>query len=58
MAKEGEYVTLRLASSEMRLVHGNCMATIGEVGNAEHELLVARQGGQEPLAGQASEGAW
>src|SRR5690349_2436092 len=39
MAKEGEYVTLRLASTEMRRVHGSCLATIGEVGNAEHELL-------------------
>ncbi len=39
MAKEGEYVTLRLPSSEMRMIHGTCMATIGEVGNAEHELL-------------------
>lgn len=38
VAKEGEYVTLRLASSEMRRVHGRCLATIGEVGNAEHEL--------------------
>ncbi|MGH7665520.1 MAG: 50S ribosomal protein L2 [Gemmatimonadaceae bacterium] len=38
VAKEGEYVTLRLASSEMRLVFGRCLATIGEVGNAEHEL--------------------
>src|SRR3990170_4507184 len=39
VAKEGEYVTLRMASTEMRLVHGNCLATIGTVGNAEHELL-------------------
>ena len=39
MAKEGDYVTLRMASTEMRRVHGNCLATIGEVGNAEHELL-------------------
>jgi large subunit ribosomal protein L2 len=39
VAKEGDYVTLRLGSSEMRLVHGLCMATIGTVGNAEHELL-------------------
>jgi len=38
VAKEGEYVTLRMGSTEMRLVHGNCMGTIGEVGNAEHEL--------------------
>ena len=39
VAREGEYVTLRMASTEMRLVHASCMATIGEVGNAEHELL-------------------
>jgi large subunit ribosomal protein L2 len=39
VAKEGDYVTLRMPSTEMRLVHGNCLATIGEVGNAEHELL-------------------
>jgi large subunit ribosomal protein L2 len=38
VAKEGEYVTLRMASTEMRLVHGLCLATIGEVGNSEHEL--------------------
>src|SRR5215207_9853286 len=31
VAKEGEYVTLRMGSTEMRLIHGNCMATIGEV---------------------------
>jgi large subunit ribosomal protein L2 len=38
VAKEGEYVTLKMPSTEVRLVHGNCLATIGEVGNAEHEL--------------------
>ncbi len=37
MAKEGEYVTLRLRSTEVRLIHGNRLATIGEVGNSEHE---------------------
>lgn len=37
MAKEGNYVTLRLPSGEMRMVHATCRATIGEVGNAEHE---------------------
>jgi large subunit ribosomal protein L2 len=39
VAKEGEYVTVRMASTEMRLIHGDCLATVGEVGNAEHELL-------------------
>ncbi len=38
VAKEGEYVTLRMPSTEMRLVHMRCLATIGEVGNSEHEL--------------------
>ncbi|RYG24009.1 50S ribosomal protein L2 [bacterium] len=37
MAKEGNYVTLRLPSNEMRMVHNTCRATVGEVGNAEHE---------------------
>jgi large subunit ribosomal protein L2 len=38
VAKEGDYVTLRMASTEMRMIHGNCLATIGTVGHAEHEL--------------------
>ena len=39
VAKEGEYVTLRMPSTEMRMIHRRCLATIGEVGNAEHELV-------------------
>jgi large subunit ribosomal protein L2 len=38
VAKEGEYVTLRMPSTEMRLIHQRCLATIGTVGNEEHEL--------------------
>ena len=38
VAKEGEYVTLRLGSTEMRRIHQRCLGTIGEVGNSEHEL--------------------
>lgn len=37
MAKEGSRVTLRLPSGEVRLFHVLCRATVGEVGNAEHE---------------------
>lgn len=37
MAKEGNYVLLRMPSSELRQVHRNCQATIGQVGNLEHE---------------------
>lgn len=38
VAKEGEYATLRLRSSEMRKVQVDCKATVGEVGNTEHAL--------------------
>ncbi|MBI4408879.1 MAG: 50S ribosomal protein L2 [Gemmatimonadetes bacterium] len=38
VAKEGDYVTLRLPSSEVRLVHRDCLATMGQVGNVDHEL--------------------
>mgnify|MGYP003847206053 CR=1 FL=1 len=36
VAKEGNYVTVRLPSGEMRKIHQSCMATLGQVGNAEH----------------------
>jgi large subunit ribosomal protein L2 len=39
MAKESEYVHVRLPSSEMRLIHGDCKATIGQVGNLDHENI-------------------
>jgi large subunit ribosomal protein L2 len=38
VAREGSYATLRLRSGEIRRVHADCKATIGEVGNAEHNL--------------------
>jgi large subunit ribosomal protein L2 len=38
VAKEGEYVTVRMPSTEMRMIHMRCLATIGTVGNEEHEL--------------------
>jgi len=38
LAREGEYAQLRLRSGEIRKVHVNCRATIGEVGNEEHQL--------------------
>src|SRR4051812_3337533 len=39
VAKEGDYVTVRMPSTEMRLIHGRCLATIGVIGNEEHELV-------------------
>lgn len=38
VAREGAYATLRLRSGEMRKVHSDCRAVIGEVGNSEHAL--------------------
>jgi large subunit ribosomal protein L2 len=52
VAREGDYVTLRLKSSEMRMVHGRCLATIGEVGNAEHELLSVGKAGKNRWKGR------
>jgi large subunit ribosomal protein L2 len=39
-AKEGKFALLRLPSGETRLVQRECRATVGEVGNAEHESIV------------------
>ena len=38
VAREGDYATLRVRSGEMRKIHSDCRATIGEVGNSEHNL--------------------
>jgi large subunit ribosomal protein L2 len=46
MAKEGRYATVRLPSGEMRLVLAACKATVGEVGNAEHELVQLGKAGR------------
>jgi large subunit ribosomal protein L2 len=52
VAKEGDYVTLRLGSTEVRQVHGSCMATIGVVGNAEHELMSHGKAGKSRWLGR------
>jgi len=51
LAREGIYVTLRLRSGEMRKVHVNCRATIGEVGNSEHALRSLGKAGAKRWAG-------
>ncbi len=38
VARDGNYATLRLRSGEMRKIHADCRATVGEVSNAEHTL--------------------
>ena len=47
MAKEGNYVTLRLPSGEMRLVRKECRATIGSVGNSEHANINIGKAGRK-----------
>ena len=39
LGREGKYVMVRLSSGEQRMILGTCMATIGEVGNADYELV-------------------
>lgn len=51
MAKEGSYATLRLPSSEMRMVHIDCRATIGQVGNTDHENLTIGKAGRSRWLG-------
>ena len=52
VAKEGDYATLRLPSTEMRRVPIDCRATVGEVGNSEHELLVIGKAGRNRWKGK------
>jgi len=51
MAKEGDYALLRLPSGELRKVHINCRATIGEVGNLEHENITLGKAGRNRWLG-------
>ena len=52
VAKEGDFATLRLPSTEMRRVPIDCRATVGEVGNAEARADQDRQGRPQPLEGR------
>ncbi len=51
VAKEGDFATLRLPSTEMRKVPIECRATIGEVGNSEHELISIGKAGRNRWKG-------
>ena len=55
MAKEGDYATLRMPSGEMRMVHINCMATIGQVGNADHQNIRLGKAGRKRWMGRRPE---
>ena len=50
--RDDVYVTLRLPSGELRRVHGECYATVGTVGNAEHKNLVLGKAGRKRWLGR------
>jgi len=52
MAKEGRYVTLKLPSGEMRMILEDCRATIGEVGNKDHENVTLGKAGRSRWLGK------
>jgi large subunit ribosomal protein L2 len=51
VAKEGDFATLRMPSTEMRRVPIDCRATVGEVGNSEHELVKIGKAGRNRWKG-------
>jgi len=51
LAKEGDYAQLRLPSGEIRMVHMDCMATIGQVGNLDHENISIGKAGRKRWLG-------
>lgn len=52
VAKEGDYVLIRLPSGEMRRVRGECRATVGQVGNGEHSNVKMGKAGRNRLKGK------
>jgi large subunit ribosomal protein L2 len=52
VAKEGKYVTLKLPSTEVRMVEAGCLATIGQVGNVDHENVSWGKAGRARWAGR------
>lgn len=51
MAKEGDYAQVKLPSNEIRLIGLDCMATIGQVGNVEHETISIGKAGRSRWMG-------
>jgi large subunit ribosomal protein L2 len=47
LAKEGDYVTLRLPSGEMRMVRAECRATVGTIGNSDHQNVKIGKAGRK-----------
>jgi large subunit ribosomal protein L2 len=52
MAKEGDYATLRLPSGEMRMVRADCRATVGTIGNSDHQNIKIGKAGRKGVRPQ------
>lgn len=55
LAREGEYATIRLQSGEVRLVHRECKATLGQIGNVENENINIGKAGRSRWLGKRPE---
>ena len=51
VAKEGKYAHIRLPSGEIRLIHSDCMATVGQVGNVDHQGISLGKAGRKRWLG-------
>lgn len=51
IAKDGDFVTIRLPSSEVRMIRKNCYATIGQVGNVDHNNITSGKAGRSRWLG-------
>jgi len=51
MSRAGQYATVKLPSGEIRLIHVNCFATIGQIGNVDHESYVYGKAGHSRWLG-------
>jgi large subunit ribosomal protein L2 len=52
MAKEGDFATIKLPSGEMRLIHADCMASVGQVGNLDHNNVTIGKAGRMRWMGE------
>ena len=50
-AREGDWAQIKLPSGEVRLIHTNCMATVGQIGNADHQNITIGSAGRKRRMG-------
>ena len=57
MAKEGKYALLKMPSGEVRMIHQDCKATLGQIGNVEHENASLGKAGRTRHLGRRTQSA-